>query len=55
MFYRFLEILMKATAVESYFSTVTGFTILLKQESTQGVFMKTSQNVQNRYTNQVYR
>ena len=35
--------------VESYFSTVTGLAILLKQVPTTGVFVKTFQNFYNRY------
>ena len=40
LFYRFWKIPRKANAVESYFSTVTGLTIL-KQDPTTGVFVKT--------------
>ena len=36
-------------SVESYFSAVTGFAILLKQYPTTCVFVKTFQNFQNRY------
>ena len=35
--------------VESYFSTVTGLEILLKQNLTTDVFVKTFQNFQNIY------
>ena len=48
LFYRFRKIPRKATAVESYLSRVTGLTILLKQDPTTDVFMKTCQNFQNR-------
>ena len=40
LFYRFWKIPKKATAVESYFSTVTRL-IILKQDPTTGVFVKT--------------
>ena len=36
--------------VECYFSTVTGLAILLKQDRTTGVFVKTFQNFQNKYS-----
>ena len=35
--------------MESYFSTVTDLAILLKQDPTTGVFVKTFQNFQNGY------
>ena len=43
------EIIGKATAVESYLGKVTGLAILLKQDPTTGIFVKTFQNVQSRY------
>ena len=49
LFFSFRKIPRRATAVESYFSTVTVLAILLKQDPTKGVFMKTFQNFQNRY------
>ena len=49
LFYRFWKIARKATVVESNFSTVTGLVILLKQDPTICVFMKTFQNFQNSY------
>ena len=49
LFYRFWKILKKATTVESYFNTVTGLVVLLTQDPTTCVFVKTSQNFQNKY------
>ena len=49
LFYRFWKILKKATTVESYFNTVTALVILLTQDPTTCVFVKTSQNFQNKY------
>ena len=43
------EIIGKATAVESYLGKVTGLAILLKQDPTKGIFVKTFQNIQSRY------
>ena len=49
LFDRFCKNLRKVSAVQSYFSTVTGLAILLKQDPTTGVFVKTFRNFQNRY------
>ena len=47
--YRFQKIPRKAIAVESYFSTVIGLAILSNQDFITGVFVKTFQNLQNKY------
>ena len=49
LFYRFWETPRKGTSLESYFSTVIGPAILLKQDSTKGVFLKNFHNFQNKY------
>ena len=43
LFRKFWKFPKKATAVESYFGTVTGFAILFKQQSATNVFVKTFQ------------
>ena len=45
LLYRFCKLPRKATAMESYFSTVTGLAILLKRDPTMGVLVKTFQNL----------
>ena len=49
LFYRFCKIPGKATAVESYFSTATGHAILLKEDPTMGVFMKTFRTATSKF------
>ena len=49
LLYRFWKIPRKTTAVDSYFNTVIVLEILLKQDPTTGILVKTFQNFQNSY------